>query len=169
MQPPSLFIAQLLVQRCSCTTTSWAGSRLLHHSSGLAIYVVTSVIRALQYFPWAAFSTLKSYAMCADSYPVYIAAVVFALSSVPLFISLLLKLLWTSFSNVPGRGFVPVPELSATMVMKCKFILHFRTGRTLTSDQSGDAGVAVLSHPCRSGSPLHHVVPDPRNHPDSPP
>ncbi|TBU57451.1 hypothetical protein BD310DRAFT_907180 [Dichomitus squalens] len=78
---------------------------------------------SFQYFPWAAFSTLKSYAMCADSYPVYISAVVFALSSVPLFISLLesphkLKLLWTSFSNVPGRGFVPVPELSATMVMK---------------------------------------------------
>ncbi|TBU28235.1 hypothetical protein BD311DRAFT_663633, partial [Dichomitus squalens] len=53
-------------------------------STAISVEVACVVLSALQYLPWAAFSALRSYALCLDPYRWPISATVFALSLVPL-------------------------------------------------------------------------------------
>ncbi|TBU57424.1 hypothetical protein BD310DRAFT_929357 [Dichomitus squalens] len=63
------------VYHCSPEPTSY--------KSIVAWFAASSVIESLQYIPWAAFSALRSYALCPAPYRTAISIAVFALSSVP--------------------------------------------------------------------------------------
>ncbi|TBU52770.1 hypothetical protein BD310DRAFT_831499 [Dichomitus squalens] len=81
-------------------------------------YVAAIVLRALQYLPWAAFSALRSYALCPEPFRLLVPATVFALSSVPIVTNMWGALHGLSVVDDPNLGVIPVTPISASTAMK---------------------------------------------------
>ncbi|TBU28237.1 hypothetical protein BD311DRAFT_865542 [Dichomitus squalens] len=87
--------------------------------SAFSEYVAYGVLRALQYLPWAAFSALRSYALCPDPYQWPISATVFGLSSVPIVTNMWGNLYRLSFVDDPELGkAIPTNPISANTLLK---------------------------------------------------
>ncbi|TBU29444.1 hypothetical protein BD311DRAFT_720632 [Dichomitus squalens] len=86
--------------------------------SAFAVDVAACVLEALQYLPWAAFSALRTYALCPDPYRRLISASVFALSSVPIFTIMWTNLHGLSFVNDPVLGIIPINPISVGTVLR---------------------------------------------------
>ncbi|TBU28244.1 hypothetical protein BD309DRAFT_875422 [Dichomitus squalens] len=81
-------------------------------------YVAYNVLRVLQYFPWAAFSALRSYAMCPDHYRWPVSTIIFALSSVPIVVNMWGNLYKLSLVNDPTLGIITTQPISASTLLK---------------------------------------------------
>ncbi|TBU28239.1 hypothetical protein BD311DRAFT_839535 [Dichomitus squalens] len=92
-----------------CTSTS---------STAFSQYVAYIVVRDLQYLPWAAFSALRSYALCPGHYRWPVSATVFALSSVPFITNMWVNLYKVSLVNITGVGITPTEPISANTILK---------------------------------------------------
>ncbi|TBU54375.1 hypothetical protein BD310DRAFT_828132, partial [Dichomitus squalens] len=82
------------------------------------VYVAVTVLEALQYLPWAAFSALRTYALCPDPYRWLISVSVFALSSVPIVTEMWGNLYGLSFVNDPVLGIISISPISASTNLK---------------------------------------------------
>ncbi|TBU42231.1 hypothetical protein BD309DRAFT_866752, partial [Dichomitus squalens] len=77
-------------------------------------YIALVVVTALQYLPWAAFSALRSYALCPDLYRWPVSASVFALSSVPIITNMWGDLYRFSVVSDPVSGMEVTTPVSAS-------------------------------------------------------
>ncbi|EJF56544.1 hypothetical protein DICSQDRAFT_141170 [Dichomitus squalens LYAD-421 SS1] len=86
--------------------------------SAFSEHVVNIVLLALQYPPWAAFSALRSYALCPNPYRWPISATVFALSLVPFVTNMWGNLYKMSFVDDPKLGMIPTNPISSSTQLK---------------------------------------------------
>ncbi|TBU52769.1 hypothetical protein BD310DRAFT_831509 [Dichomitus squalens] len=84
----------------------------------ISVFVAWCVLSALQYLPWAAFSVLRSYALCPNPYRWPVSATVFAFSSVSIVANMWGNLYRVSFVNDPGLGIIVTNPISASTSMK---------------------------------------------------
>ncbi|TBU44167.1 hypothetical protein BD309DRAFT_862854 [Dichomitus squalens] len=91
----------------------------------VAAYTAYIVTKALQYLPWAAFSTLRSYAMAPERYRWPLSASIFALSSVPLVVDMFGDLHYTYYANDPVQGVVPISTISQSMNLLFALLSRF--------------------------------------------
>ncbi|TBU22817.1 hypothetical protein BD311DRAFT_675200, partial [Dichomitus squalens] len=111
------------------------------------VYYVTS---AMQYFPWAAFSALRTHALCQGRYRTFVAAVVFALSVVPLVMNMIANLHFMHYVEGPGHVFISLTTLTkmtvatrlslvaADILVLC--VTWSRTQETITARRRSEAG-----------------------------
>ncbi|EJF59670.1 hypothetical protein DICSQDRAFT_171847 [Dichomitus squalens LYAD-421 SS1] len=66
----------------------------------------------MQYLPWAAFSALRTHALCQGRYRTFVAAVVFALSVVPLVMNMIANLHFMHYVEGPGHAFISLTTLT---------------------------------------------------------
>ncbi|TBU29373.1 hypothetical protein BD311DRAFT_720521 [Dichomitus squalens] len=71
--------------------------------------------QSVQYLPWAAFSTFRSYALCPEPYRLFISATVLSLAAFPGILNLVTTLRFVSYVRDPVYGALPVHELSESM------------------------------------------------------
>ncbi|TBU36258.1 hypothetical protein BD309DRAFT_878676 [Dichomitus squalens] len=81
-------------------------------------YVAYIVLKSLQYLPWAAFSALRSYALCPHPYRWPVSATVFALSSVPIITNMFGNLHRISIVNDSQLGIIVNTPISASTALK---------------------------------------------------
>ncbi|TBU54372.1 hypothetical protein BD310DRAFT_936002 [Dichomitus squalens] len=84
--------------------------------------VATTVLDSLQYIPWAAFSALRTYALCPDPYRWLLSASVFALSLVPIVTIMWGNIYRLSVVNDPVLGLIPINAISASKNMKLEVV-----------------------------------------------
>ncbi|TBU28241.1 hypothetical protein BD311DRAFT_663740, partial [Dichomitus squalens] len=92
------------------------------HPTAFSGYVAASVLGALQYLPWAAFSALRSYALSPDSYRWIVSASVFALASVPIVINMWANLHGLSLVSDPVLGITFSTPISASTNLKLEVV-----------------------------------------------
>ncbi|TBU51029.1 hypothetical protein BD310DRAFT_1012108 [Dichomitus squalens] len=83
-----------------------------------SICVAEFVLRALQYLPWAAFSALRSYALCPGPYRWPVSATVFAFALVPLVADMWANLYPLSIVNNPQQGMTATHPIPASMILQ---------------------------------------------------
>ncbi|TBU57627.1 hypothetical protein BD310DRAFT_929077 [Dichomitus squalens] len=86
--------------------------------SAFSVFVAWSVLSALQYLPWAAFSALRSYALCPNPYRWPVSATIFALSSVPIVTDMWVNLYRLSIVDDPQQGIIYTNSISASTGLK---------------------------------------------------
>ncbi|TBU52766.1 hypothetical protein BD310DRAFT_939400 [Dichomitus squalens] len=95
--------------------------------SAFSSYVAYVVLRASQYLAWAAFSALRSYALCPHPYRWPVSATVFALSSVPIVTNMWINLYRLAFVKEPQLGLIATNPISVSTILKRDMIVEVAT------------------------------------------
>ncbi|TBU28248.1 hypothetical protein BD311DRAFT_663677 [Dichomitus squalens] len=100
-------------------------------STAFSMFVALNVFRAFQYLPWAAFSALRSHALCPGPYRWPVSATVFALSAVPIVTDMWGNLYRLSFVNDPELGILPTNPIAESTVLKRDITVEVATRSSL--------------------------------------
>ncbi|TBU54395.1 hypothetical protein BD310DRAFT_828110, partial [Dichomitus squalens] len=119
--------------------------------------VAATVLESMQYLPWAAFSALRTYALCPHPYRWPISASVFALSSVPIVTEIWGNLYGLTVVNDPVLAITFINPISASTIMKALLVLSILqmtftlTGVAATADTNDITSIiALLEEPLTS-------------------